>query len=182
MARHNWSKMRAEYVTGSASQRELAKKYGVSASQVAEHASNEGWAKKRREYRRKTEAKAVQKAQERKAETMAAQLSDIGTAAENLSALIAEVSTEAKSLRVGRSKKADTKAIRNLTGALKDLADVLRNVYELPTFGEKQKMDRASGPAVVRVEFDEDEEEDDGANGGDQAAQAPPEAAAISAV
>ena len=162
MARHNWSKIKTAYVTSEMSQREVAKKYGVSESQLAVRASNEGWVQLRREHRRKVEEKAKQKAAEKKADMMAAQLVDIGTAGENLAALIAEISTETRSLRIGRTKKADTKAIRNLTGSLKDLVDVLRDVYELPTLHDKQKENRGDGAAEVRVVFDVDEEEEDG--------------------
>lgn len=161
MARRNWSKIRAEYVTGNVSQRELAKKHGVSASQIAAHASNEGWVAKRRAHRSKTAEKAEQKAAERQAEAISGQLEDIRKAGDNLAALIAEVSAEGKSVRVGRSKKADTKAIKNLTGALKDVLDVLRDVYELPNMRDKAKMERADGPAEVRVVFDNDPEEDE---------------------
>lgn len=180
MARHNWSKIKNTYVTSTMSQREVAKKYGVSESQLAVRASNEGWVKLRREHRSKVEEKAKQKALEKKAELMAVQLVDIGTAGENLAALIAEVSTEAKSLRVGRSKKADTKAIRNLTGALKDLVDVLRDVYELPTLQDKQKENRGGGAQEVRVVFDTDEEEEDeDGDGNDSDSAAKPEAAPV---
>lgn len=172
MARHNWSKIKNSYVTSNLSQREVAKKHGVSESQLAVRASNEGWVKLRREYRSKAEEKAKQKAMEKNAEVMASQLVDIGTAGENLAALIAEVSTEARSLRVGRSKKADTKAIRNLTGALKDLVDVLRDVYELPTLQDKQKQDQANGPERVVLEYvDMDEEEESAEHGDDPAAE-----------
>lgn len=183
MARHNWSKIKNAYVTSAMSQRETAKKYGVSESQLAVRASNEGWVKLRREHRSKVEEKAKQKALEKKAEMMAVQLVDIGTASENLAALIAEVSTEAKSLRVGRSRKADTKAIRNLTGALKDLVDVIRDVYELPTLKEKNAENRGGGANEVHVVFDEDEEdeEDDAGGDGDSASETESEAAEIPA-
>lgn len=165
MARHNWGKIRGEYITGSLSQRQLAQKYGVSASQLAQRASKEGWRAARLEHRRKVEEKARQKAAERKAETMAAQLVDIGTAAESLAAMVAEVSQDTRMLRVGRTKKPDTKAIRNLTGALKDLVDVLRDVYELPDLRDKQRDGGGNGAREVHVVFDDDEEAD--AVGGD---------------
>lgn len=182
MAKHNWSKIKNTYVTSQMSQREVAKKHGVSESQLAVRASNEGWLEQRREYRRKVEEKARQKAADRKASAMAAQLVDIGTAGENLAALIAQISTETNNLRIGRTKKADTKAIRNLTGSLKDLVDVLRDVYELPTLQDKQKNDRGDGAQEVRVIFDEDEEEDDDGGGGDPHTEAEPEAAPVPAV
>ena len=41
-------------------------------------------------------------------------------------------------------KKIDTKAIRDLTGAMRDLAIVLRNVYNIPTVQEQAAMDVAA--------------------------------------
>ena len=182
MARHNWSKIKTAYVTSEMSQREVAKKYGVSESQLAVRASNEGWVQLRREHRRKVEEKAKQKAADKKADMMAAQLVDIGTAGENLAALIAEISTETRSLRIGRTKKADTKAIRNLTGSLKDLVDVLRDVYELPDLHDKQKGQRGDGAQEVHVVFDTDEEEETDGGGDDQDPAAESETAAVPAV
>lgn len=182
MAKHNWSRIRSAYVTGEMSQREVAKKYGVSESQLAVRASNEGWVQMRREHRRKVEEKARQKAAEKKASAMAAQLVDIGTASENLAALINEISADANKLRVGRTKKPDTKAIRNLTGSLRDLVDVLRDVYELPTLQDKQKGERGDGADEVRVFFDEDEEEEDDGGGGDPHSETESKAAAVPSV
>lgn len=181
MAKHNWGKIKTAYVTSEMSQREVAKKYGVSESQLSVRASNEGWVQLRREHRCKVQEKAQQKAAEKKADLMAAQLVDIGTAGENLAALIAEISTETRSLRIGRTKKADTKAIRNLTGSLKDLVDVLRDVYELPTLHDKQKADRGDGAQEVRVVFDVDEEDED-AGGDDNDPAAEHETETVSAV
>lgn len=182
MARHNWSKIRTAYVTGAMSQREVAKKYGVSESQLAVRASNEGWSQQRKDHRRKVEEKARQKAAERKAESMAEQLVDIGMASKNLAALINEISEETKNLRVGRTKKPDTKAIRNLTGSLKDLVDVLRDVYELPDLHDKQKGQRGDGAQEVHVVFDTDEEEETDGGGDDQNPAAESETAAVPAV
>lgn len=164
MARANWGRIRAEYVTGRLGQRELAKKHGVSASQLAEHASKEGWVQRRREHRRKTAERAEQKAMERQAEDMADKLDDVRKAGDKLAALIAEVSEETSSLRVGRTKKVDTRALRNLTGALKDVLDVIRDVNELPTLIEKNKLDAKDGAGEFRVVFENDPEEEKAQN------------------
>lgn len=170
-----WYKIRAEYVTGNISLRKLAQKHNISVSQLSKRASKEAWAKQREENRYKMSTKAVQKALDRNAEKMAAQLMDIGTAAENLAALIARVSTETQTLNVGRTRRTDTKAVRNLTGALKDLTGVLRDVYELPTLKEKQQLDRETGTTAVDIVFDEDEEHSDHEQSNDPPAAAEPE-------
>ncbi len=171
MARYNWSKIRAEYVAGSMSQRELAKKHGVSASQLAARASKEGWVEKRKNHRGRVAEKAEQKLLERNAGVIADQLNDIRKAGDNLATLIAAVSGEAKSIRVGRSKKADTKAIKNLTSALRDVLDVLRDVYDLPNLRERAKLETQTGAKEVRVVF-EAEEPADAQEGGAEGVQA----------
>lgn len=58
--------------------------------------------------------------------------------------------------------KVDTKAIKDLTGALKDLAAVMRNIYDLPTVAEQSAMDLAAERLALEkskadVVSDEDE-------------------------
>ena len=101
--RYHWGKIRTEYVTGEKSYRELAKKHGVSMSQLSEVASKEGWAKLRAEHRAETAAKAEQKLQEQQAGALADELEGIRRTARNLSAAI-----EKKSL----GKRLDSKSLR----------------------------------------------------------------------
>lgn len=63
----NWRKIKAEYIAGHISQRALAEKYGVPMTTLVKHAKKEKWTAKRRE----AENKAVEKASERTAETVA---------------------------------------------------------------------------------------------------------------
>ncbi len=164
MPRYNWSKMRTEYVTTSLSQRALAEKYKVSFSQLAKICSKEGWVEKRKKHRSKTAARAEQKQAERQAEQMADQLEDIRKAGDNLAALIADVSGKAKETK--RSKdKVDSKSIKNLTSALKDVLDVLRDVYELPNLRDQAKMDRGEGAKEVKVIFEGEVQPDAGKSG-----------------
>lgn len=59
----NWQNAKAEYVTGSISQRDLAAKLGCGTRKVQEKARLEGWTAARREYRAKVAEKSVQKAE-----------------------------------------------------------------------------------------------------------------------
>lgn len=49
----DWTKIKAEYVTGELSVRELAQKYGVSESAAAKHCASENWQKDRQTVRKK---------------------------------------------------------------------------------------------------------------------------------
>lgn len=150
--RYHWGKIRTEYVTGEKSYRELAKKHGVSMSQLSEVASKEGWAKLRAEHRAETAAKAEQKLQEQQAGALADELEGIRRTARNLSAAI-----EKKSL----GKGLDSKSLRELVSATKDLAAILRDVFDQPNLLNQAKLDKETGkgPEAVEVVLDEEAEE-----------------------
>lgn len=150
--RYHWGKIRTEYVTGEKSYRELAKKHGVSMSQLSEVASKEGWAKLRAEHRAETAAKAEQKLQEQQAGALADELEGIRRTARNLSAAI-----EKKSL----GKRLDSKSLRELVSATKDLAAILRDVFDQPNLLNQAKLDKETGkgPEAVEVVLDEEAEE-----------------------
>ena len=150
--RYHWGKIRTEYVTGEKSYRELAKKHGVSMSQLSEVASKEGWAKLRAEHRAETAAKAEQKLKEQQAGALADELEGIRRTARNLSAAI-----EKKSL----GKGLDSKSLRELVSATKDLAAILRDVFDQPNLLNQAKLDKETGkgPEAVEVVLDEEAEE-----------------------
>lgn len=150
--RYHWGKIRTEYVTGEKSYRELARKHGVSMSQLSEVASKEGWAKMRAEHRAETAAKAEQKLKEQQAGALADELEGIRRTARNLSAAI-----EKKSL----GKRLDSKSLRELVSATKDLAAILRDVFDQPNLLNQAKLDKETGkgPEAVEVVLDEEAEE-----------------------
>lgn len=151
--KYDWAKIRAEYISTKISQREIAKKYGVSPAQVARRASNEDWAEARTNFASVTSAKAEQKLIEKKSDTLAEHLANIAEASNNMSALILKATQAEKNFR--RDRKIDTKAMKNLTGALTDLLNVLRDVYETPNAVARAKMakDEGGGPVEVAIEY-----------------------------
>ena len=54
-ARSPWPKIKAEYLKGGITQKELAKKYGVNLKTLQNRASNEGWKNEKGKIREKTE-------------------------------------------------------------------------------------------------------------------------------
>lgn len=70
----NWTKIQTEYVTGQISQRDLAKKHGVSYAELARKCRDEGWVGQRREHRGNTVAKAIEKISDQQADQMAQEL------------------------------------------------------------------------------------------------------------
>ena len=187
----DWTAIKAEYITGTISYRKLADSWGVSFRTLSDRALREGWKEARDKHRNNVVEKTVQKVASRKATTTANKLCDLQEAADNMGRVIAEIFADSEQfhrhivtegLGMGATKveerqykKVDTKAIKDLTGAIKDLAAVMRNIYDLPTAQEQAAMDIAAerlrldkakaeaeqntGDDEVKVEFFDPEEE-----------------------
>ena len=186
----DWTAIKAEYITGTISYRKLADNWGVSFRTLSDRALREGWKEARDKHRNNVVEKTVQKVASRKATTTANKLCDLQEAADNMGRVIAEIFADSEQFhrhiiqtRDGDNwdaaerifDKADTKAIKDLTGAMKDLVAVMRNIYDLPTAQERAAMDIAAerlrldkakaeaeqntGDDEVKVEFFNPEEE-----------------------
>ena len=187
----DWTAIKAEYITGTISYRKLADNWGVSFRTLSDRALREGWKEARDKHRNNVVEKTVQKVASRKASTTANKLCDLQEAADNMGRVIAEIFADSEQfhrhivtegLGMGETKveerqykKVDTKAIKDLTGAIKDMVAVMRNIYDLPTAQEQAAMDIAAerlrldkakaeaeqntGDDEVKVEFFNPEEE-----------------------
>jgi len=155
----DWEAIKSEYITTSISYRKLAEKWGVSFRTLADRAKREGWPIERDNYRNSVVTRTVQIVSSRTSSTNANRLLRLQEAADSMSKVIAEVFGDAEQFnrhiiqtRDGDTwdadervfSKIDTKAIKDLTGAMKDLAYVLRNIYDIPTVQEKSAMDIAA--------------------------------------
>lgn len=67
----NWDEIKTEYITTYASQRELARKYGVSPCTISTMSKREGWVKQREQYHARTIAKSVENSSKREANRLA---------------------------------------------------------------------------------------------------------------
>jgi transcriptional regulator of aromatic amino acid metabolism len=113
----DWNSIRKEYITDeSSSYRKLAKKYGVSYSAIGDKARKEGWLEEREQYQTKTLSKtltAISNGQAKRAsrlQTVADKLLDkIEAAVDNFD--MAELLM-------------DKQALKQITGALKDIKDI----------------------------------------------------------
>ena len=112
-----WDKIKTEYITDeSASYRKLAKKYGISYTSIGDRARKEGWAEEREQFRNKTLSKtlsAISAGQANRAarlQTVADKLlNKIEAAVDNF---------DMNELLV------DKQALRQITGALKDIKEI----------------------------------------------------------
>ena len=108
----DWQAIKTEYITTDTSYRKLAEKYGVSRVQIGNVGKEENWVELRRQHLDRTVTKtvaAVESAQVNRAKKMQ-------TVADKLLNKIEAM--------VDSGKPLDTKAIRALTAAVKDLKEI----------------------------------------------------------
>ena len=106
----NWKRIKAEYIAGGITLRELSEKYEVSYSTIQKKSMEEKWGNLRKKSRRKVEEKIIDTVSSKEAKR-AVNIIDV---ADKLLAKITEV------LDVTTT----TQDIRHLTSALKDLRDI----------------------------------------------------------
>ena len=101
----DWEAIKADYMTGELSVRELVEKHGVSANQIYKKVSSDGWKKKLEKIRQKTEEKYVA----RVARTRAREIELIAGATGKMAALLDKTVDEL-------SEQPTDKRLRNLKG------------------------------------------------------------------
>lgn len=130
----DWEAIKTDYITGQESHREIARRYGVAASTLSTRASREEWSQERERYR----AETVQKAVKRISDNNSDKLSELMKASDNMCEMVGEF--------VRRQQDAGTSAkdIRDLAAALKDMINVVRNLYGIPTQQEAAAQEMAA--------------------------------------
>lgn len=109
----DWQAIKTEYITDSSSSyRKLAQKYGVNVTNIAKKASAEGWVEQRNQYANETQSKALKDISKQKVN----RAKKIHSVADKLLNKIEAM--------VDGEKPLDTKAIRALTAAVKDLKEI----------------------------------------------------------
>lgn len=154
----DWDAIKQEYISTNISQRELAEKYGVSVSSLGKKCASEGWSGLRKKFRKKVEKKTMEKISRKKA----CELAKIGDCADKLVRLIDDSLNDTATVRQTIVKivpseddedeaeveeyclqKLDTKYLRQMTAAMKDLMEILRDVYGKPNTVERANMKNA---------------------------------------
>ena len=108
----DWQAIKTEYITTQTSYRKLAQKYGISHVQIGNVGKEEKWVELRRQHLDKTLAKTVEKISQQEANRAAR----IHTVADKL---LNKIET-----MVDSERPLDTKGIRALTAAVKDLKEI----------------------------------------------------------
>lgn len=153
MAKINWNKIEIEYITTKTSYGKLAKKHKISKSAVEKYGIEHNWVQKRRQYCSEVVAKSLARAGERDVE----KLITVGKSAEKMVSVIEKIFDDEKQFRrqiitvtdkdgnlqqkEKMMKKYDTKAVRDVTSALREIVATIRDVYEIYPEPIRQKMD-----------------------------------------
>ena len=107
----NWDAIRAEYIQGGITYRQLVEKHGVPLRTLAAHAKDEGWVELRKQASDRAATLAVDAAANAKA--------DMATRIFNAAGELLE-----KTMSIAKTAKS-AKEIRLLTGSLKDIRDII---------------------------------------------------------
>ena len=108
----DWQAIKTEYITTDTSYRKLAQKYGVNVTNIAKKASAENWVEQRKQYVTKKQSKTLEKISQQEANRAA----KIHSVADKLLLKIEAM--------VESEEPLDTKGIRALTAAVKDLKEI----------------------------------------------------------
>lgn len=148
----DWDKIKTEYVTTDISQRDLIKKYKVNNVELAKHSKNEKWVEARKKYKARLTSKAIAKSCDKKANELAGVLSS----SYKIRDVIEQALNDPKQFNrylvtKGRKggafeteevikEKVDTKAVREMTQALKAVEGLIRSLNNIPTEAEMQRL------------------------------------------
>lgn len=140
MQARDWTAIENEYVTGKISLQKLSEKYEIPLRTIKDRSRKGEWSRKKKEFCANTAQKARQKIMKKEA----ARLEKLKGVAEELVDIISRDVEQLKEQH-GKSKtltESDVKMIKELTVALKNIADVMRDVYGLPTIREKVLLEK----------------------------------------
>mgnify|MGYP000221849655 CR=1 FL=1 len=124
--RRDWGEVKNAYITGRESLNKLAEKYEIPLRTIKDRSRKENWV-------------VAQKASQKTAKKEVKRLVKLRDVAEDVADLIGQDVERMKKLREKRKSVTpeDVKMIKDLTVALKNIADVMRDVYDIPTIREK---------------------------------------------
>ena len=139
----DWQAIKTEYITTETSYRKLAQKYGVNYQAICHRSKDEGWIEQREQYKNKTISKTIEKISQQEANRAAR----IHSVADKLLNKIEKI--------VDSERPLDTKGIRALTAAVKDLKEIQSVRSEL------DKQEQEARIANLRKQAKEEEDKAD---------------------
>lgn len=158
--RWDWDKIEHEYVTGKMDMAALAKKHQIPLNTFYKRAEVRKFSEKRETYTNRLRERAIARAQARDARTLGSLGSALDKAARTLNRYITDedtlfgrVSVTADGIEEYRARKLDTKALRDMTAAMREVSAAIRLLQP-----EAEKQDDGAGVIVLAArEADPDE-------------------------
>ena len=140
----DWQAIKTEYITTDTSYRKLAEKYGVGYQAICHRSKEEGWIEQREQYKNKTISKTIEKISQQEANRAA----KIYSVADKLLMKIEAI--------VESGELLDTKGIRALTAAVKDL----KEIQSVRSYLDKQEQEARIANLRKQAEKDDDDTAD----------------------
>lgn len=135
MEKTDWTEVRNAYITGKESLQKLAEKYGISLRTIKDRSRRENWVEERKKFRTKVALNTSQKTAKKEVRRLAKLQDAAEDVAELIGQDVARIKKQREKLRMITPE--DVKMIKDLTAALKNIAEVMRDVYDIPTIREK---------------------------------------------
>lgn len=169
----DWEAIKTEYITTDTSQSKLAAKYGCKRQQIGKKCRDEGWVAQRRQYVADVLAKTLEHEAGRQSARLIKLMDATGRAIDvALGALMDDeqfkryVVTEEMGnvVREKQFDKIDTKALKDVVGALKELTTLVRDFENIPTPAQRESQRIAAARLELERQkaaqgFDDDNDE-----------------------
>lgn len=161
----DWTAIKTAYITGDESQRQLAVRFGVSSSALADKCRSEDWVAQRKKFRSDTVAKAAQKASRTRAHALAKVIEASDRLDDVLTDLLQKLATEGIGLLVlngnpGRELESLSKAVlnsdelkRRLNGLLMPRDEARMRIDREKLELEKEKLAKEESKDAKDIEF-----------------------------
>lgn len=149
-----WVEIKTKYITGRQSCKKLAEEYGIRPKLVSERCRKEKWVLEREQYRENTGKKAVAQASHAQARELAGLIRASDRMVEELEKVLEDADQfyrhlDTDSMEIQVLTKADTKAMRNIASALREMTAVMRDLH-----GSQRDKPEAARIELVGMEED----------------------------
>jgi len=131
--KYDWEKIEQEFISGKSTMEAMARKYQIPLNTFYKRANVRKFSEKRENYAKRVQEKALARAQARDARTLGNLSSALDKAARTLNKYIGDddtlfgrVSVTEDGVQEYRTKKLDTKALRDMTAAMREVSAAIK--------------------------------------------------------
>ena len=148
----DWEKLKSEYVTSDISIKALSQKHKIDKNLIASHCKDEQWVKARKDYKMRVGMKTITKSCDKRANELSKVLDSSMLIRDRIFDAMSDPQQFNRYLVTKGRKggefetveevydKVDTKAIREMTQALKAVEGLIRSLNNIPTEAEMQRL------------------------------------------